>query len=216
MSDINLQWLVDNFSDRHAVFFDIGCADVGGDSLMFKTLFPLAQVYAFECASYWKEHNIEQARLNGIHYFHIAIADHCNGVTFYPSENNHENEQWPWSGSMYAPGEHLNSVGLKFGESYTVPSTTLNMFCDEHNVTPNFIHIDAQGAEHAIFKNMNVRPEAIWAEISEFHLYDTGVTYDDFNQMMLSYGYEQKYLDNHDTLYVHSSMNFTAYNQPNK
>ena len=210
MSDINLQWLVDNFSNKKSVIFDVGCADVNGDSTVFKKLIPDSEVYAFECSQTWKEHNEYHAKNNGIHYFHVAMSDNTDGVTFYPSDKNNE-QDWPWSGSTCKPGKYLDSVGLKFAEPYTVPSVTLNQFCREHEVFPDFIHIDAQGAEYIIFKDMTVRPLAIWAEISEFHLYDTGVTYDMFNEMMLRYGYEQKYLDSHDTLYVLDVANLSDY-----
>jgi FkbM family methyltransferase len=209
MSDINLQWLTDNFSNRPIVIYDIGCADIVGDSQSFKLTFPQAEIYAFECSHYWKEHNTLHASNMGIHYHHIAIADHCNGVTFYPSDKNYEQE-WPWSGSIYSPDSNLVNVGLTFGEAYTVPSTTLNEFCKEHP-TPNFIHIDAQGAEYSIFKDMEVYPEAIWAEIGAFHLYDTSITCEQFNDMMLSKGYIQKYIDHNDALYVYNDTNFTEY-----
>lgn len=209
MSDINLQWLLENFTDP--VIFDIGCADIGGDSAMFRMYFPQGKIYAFECSQYWKEHNEKLASQLGIKYFHLAMADHSNGVTFHPSVKNHEDTTWPWSGSIYQPGDYLDSIGLKFDEGYTVPSTTLNEFCTKYEVYPDFIHIDAQGAEYSIFKDTIIRPKAIWAEISEFHLYDTKVTYDEFNDMMLSHGYIQKYLDNHDSLYVHNDVNFTDY-----
>lgn len=209
MSKINYLWLKDNFNDN-SVIFDIGCADIGGDSRVFKQLFSNSQVYSFECSNHWKEHNETLASELGINYFHMAMADHNNGVSFYASDTNNE-EQWPWSGSIYQPGEYLDTIGLKFNEPYTVPSITLNEFCTKYDVIPDFIHIDAQGAEYSIFKDMKIRPKAIWAEISEFHLYDTNVTYDDFNNMMLEYGYEQKYVDNHDSLYVRSNLNFTEY-----
>lgn len=209
MSNINYAWLADNLPDN-SVIFDIGCADLGGDSRMFRLYFPESRVYAFECSNYWKEHNEHLANELDINYYHMAMADHNNGVSFYASDTNNE-QQWPWSGSIYQPWEYLDSIGLKFNKPYTVPSTTLNEFCSEHNVTPDFIHIDAQGAEYSIFKNMTIRPKVIWTEISEFHLYDTKVTYDEFNNMMLNYGYIQKYVDNHDSLYVRSDLNFTEY-----
>lgn len=216
MSDINLQWLVDNLSNRDVTIFDIGCADVGGDAYTFKALFPNAEVYAFECGEYWRDHNTMLAEQGNIHYFHIAMADHTNGVTFYPSEKNNEEQSWPWSGSIYQPSDYLKSVGLLFGEGYTVPSTTLNLFCTEHNVVPTFIHIDAQGAEYSIFKDMTIRPEIIWAEISEFHTYETGTTYDNFNNLLIDLGYDQKYMDNHDALYVRNDLKFTDYTPVNK
>lgn len=208
MSDINLQWLADNFADRNIVIYDIGCGQQG-DSHAFKSLFPHAAVYAFECSQYWKEQNISYASENGIHYHHIAIADHCNGVTFYPSAT-YRGQEWPWSGSIYAPNIDPLKGGLTFGEAYTVPSTTLNEFCKEHPA-PNFIHIDAQGAEYSIFKDMEICPEVIWAEIGAFQLYDTNVTYEQFNDMMLSKGYIQKYINHNDALYVHCDTNFTDY-----
>lgn len=209
MSNFNYSWLTENLSDN-SILFDIGCADLGGDSRMFKLYFPNGKVYAFECSKYWEEHNKQLAVELGINYYHMAMADHNNGVSFYPSDTNHDHT-WPWSGSIYQPGEYLDSIGLKFSEPYTVPSTTLNKFCSDNNVVPDFIHIDAQGAEYSIFKDMTIRPKCIWTEISEFHLYDTNTTYDMFNNMIINYGYEQKYLDNHDSLYVLNDLNFSEY-----
>lgn len=210
MTAINIQWLKQNFVEPICIF-DIGCADIGSDTMMFSDMFPNSIIYAFECANCWKENNIRLAALrNNINYYHVAMAGHSDGVSFYPSMSNHDKE-WLWSGSIYKPGQYLNKIGLEFGEPYIVPSVTLDEFCNEQNVIPNFIHIDAQGAEYSIFKNMKIRPQVIWAEISAFHLYDTDTTYSEFNDMMISYGYEQKYLDNNDTLYIRNDLNFTDY-----
>lgn len=153
-----------------------------------------------------KIHNTLMAEKLGIHYYHIAMADHTNGVTFYPSIKN-GNEDWPWSGSIFTP-----TVNLTFGNAYTVPSTTLTEFCKEHPA-PNFIHIDAQGAEYAIFKDMQIRPDVIWTEISAFHLYETNVTYKQFNEMMISRGYSQEYLSEEDALYIYNPSSFTPYSK---
>jgi FkbM family methyltransferase len=208
MSDISLKWLVENFPEK-CNFFDIGAANLS-DTVTFKQLMPNNTYYAFECSDIWKEQNIITAERYGINYFHLAMSDTSDVVQFYPSIKNHEGNDWPWSGSIYAPGTYLATTGLEFGEGYTVPSITLNEFCKEHPA-PDFIHIDAQGAEYSIFKNMEIRPSAIWAEISAFHLYDTSVTYQQFNDMMLSYGYKQAYLDNNDSLYIRSDLIFTDY-----
>jgi FkbM family methyltransferase len=209
MSDIKLKWLADNFSTEPCVIFDIGCADVTGDAATFSQLLN-SRVYAFECSHSWKEHNELYAKQLGIEYFHVAIADHNDGVVFHPSDKNQEQE-WPWSGSIYKPTEYLSSTGLTWKETYTVPSITLNDFCATHNVVPDFIHIDAQGAEYSIFKDMKICPKVIWAEISAFEIYETETSYQEFNDMMLSYGYNQEYSDNHDALYVLDSLNFTSY-----
>lgn len=209
MSDINLNWLIDNFSNKHAVIYDIGCADIMTDANQFKELVSNSIVYAFECAEHWKMYNTLMADKLGIHYYHIAMAGHNDGVTFYPSEKNHE-QDWPWSGSIFTPDDHLVNAGLTFGETYSVPSITLTEFCKDHPV-PNFIHIDAQGAEYTIFKDMQIRPDVIWAEISAFHLYDTNVTYKQFDEMMKSHGYSQEYLSDQDALYILTPSNFTSY-----
>ncbi len=201
MTDINLSWLSENFTSPITVF-DIGCADLA-DTIKLKQALPLESVfYAFDCAEIWKERNIITAKEHGINYFHLALSDNMDEVTFYPSERNYD-EDWPWSGSIYSPGEHHQTNGLKWGELYYVKSTTLENFCDEYGVEPSFIHIDVQGAEYAVFKNLgNTRPIGIWAEISEFQSYNTNATYNEFHDLMLGYGYRQEFRNNQDALYV--------------
>jgi hypothetical protein len=100
----------------------------------------------------------------------------------------------------------------KWGNGYTVPSTTLEAFCTEHNVSPDFIHIDVQGAEHKVFSAIgNIRPSIVWAEISEFNMYDTGTTYDDFRTLLESLGYSEKFKDSWDALYTLNGINVKEY-----
>jgi hypothetical protein len=106
------------------------------------------------------------------------------------------NERWEW------------------GEGYTVPSTTLESFCAEHNLSPDFIHIDVQGAEYRVFSAVgSLRPGIVWAEISEFHMYKTGTTYDNFKALMESLGYVEQFKDSCDALYTLNNFNITEYEQ---
>lgn len=207
MSEINVAWVAENFSEN-CVIFDIGCADLG-DTTTFKTLLPDNSYYAFECSLFWKEQNEQRAPQLGINYFHVAMSDHTDGVQFYPSDI-HEGQEWNWSGTTFKPGQVAN---LTWGEPYTVDSTTLNEFCKTHNVVADFVHIDVEGAEFAVLNNMDhsIRPKAIWAEICILALHDTNTNYTKFNQMMNDQGYTQIYISNHDALYVRNDVELTPY-----
>jgi FkbM family methyltransferase len=202
MSKINLNWLKNSFNVTHPVIFDIGCANMH-DSIMFKKHIQNSSVYAFECEDVWKPQNLITAKENNINYFHLAISHDDNPIVFYRSDTLNS-EPWQWSGSIFPPADGLLTDVWKWKKSYTVNSISLNTFCKKYNVTPDFIHIDAQGAEYSIFKNLepDYRPSIIWAEISAFSMYHTGVSYNDFYQLMISLGYHEIYKDSDDALYV--------------
>jgi FkbM family methyltransferase len=209
MSNLNLTWLADNLKPD-AIVFDIGAADLN-DTRRIKAALSLATFYAFECAAIWEVQNKQLAIGHDINYYHTAISDNVGTLTFYPSAVL-DGQEWPWSGSVCEPGPELLNERWKWGAGYTVPSTTLESFCIEHNLSPDFIHIDVQGAEYKVFSAIgSLRPGIVWAEISEFHMYKTGTTYDDFKTLMESLGYTERFKDNCDALYVLNSINVTEY-----
>jgi len=209
MSNLNLTWLANNLTE-HAIVFDIGCADMN-DSIRIKKVLPTAVYYAFECANSWKEQNVATAITHDINYFHTAISDSNDHLTFYPSATL-DGQVWPWSGSVCPPGSELLNDRWQWGNGYDVESITLATFCEQHNVVPDFVHIDVQGAEYKVFNNAGtVRPKIIWAEISEFHMYQTGSTYEDFNTLMKTMGYQEKFKDNCDALYIRNDLNLEEY-----
>ena len=200
MSNLNLSWLANNLK-HDAIIFDIGAADLY-DTRSIKKCLQSATIYAFECANTWEKQNKQVADEHGINYYHIAISDTIGTLTFYPSSVL-DGQNWPWSGSVCEPGPNLLNERWKWGDGYSVPSTTLENFCAEHNVSPDFIHIDVQGAEYKVFSTIgNLRPSIVWAEISEFHMYKTGTTYEEFRTQMESLGYTEKFKDNCDALYI--------------
>lgn len=213
MSDININWLVENFGDKTMNVFDIGSATVDGDSLMFKTILPKSSVYAFECSEVWKEHNMKNAAMHGINYFHMAMSDTNGELTFYPSAT-YNGEIWPYSGSVCRPTTTEVSTGtFEWGEPYTVETIKLETFCDTHNVTPDFIHMDVQGAEYKVLNSMGkYRPWAIWAEVNEFeNCYETNITHAAFTQLLTDLGYTKQYSNNIDELYVLNTLSTTPY-----
>lgn len=213
MSDINVNWLIENFGGTLMTVFDIGCADITGDSKMFKTCLPKATVYAFDCAETYKEHNLRYAAELGIRYFHCAMSDENGTSTYYPSDQ-FNGEYHPYSGSVCKPIKTEIEVGVfVWGEPYTVETIRIDTFCDTYNVTPNFIHIDVQGAEFKVLSNLGKhRPWAIWAEVNEFEgCYETSVTYLDFRHMLTELGYTRIYSNNVDELFVLTELKVTPY-----
>jgi FkbM family methyltransferase len=211
MSNLNLTWLANNLKPD-AIVFDIGSADLN-DTRRIKAKLSSATFYAFECASSWEQQNKQTAIEHGINYYHMAMSDTVGRLTFYPSAVL-DGQEWPWSGSVCEPGPNLLNERWKWGEGYTVPSTTIEAFCVEHNVSPDFIHIDVQGAEYKVFSAIgSLRPGIIWAEISEFHMYKTGTTYNDFKALMESLGYVEQFKDSCDALYVLRNVDITKYEQ---
>lgn len=198
MTRYNTQWLLQNL-DHNSVIFDIGAADLG-DSILYKRLLGCA-VHAFECSNQWLENNIKTSTNNGIHYHHCALGNINGQVPFYPSLH-HAGESWPWSGSICKP--YGTSENLTFDRPYYVTAITLDHWCELFNIVPCYIHIDVQGAEYQVLSNMGmVRPKAIWAEICEFNShYDTGVTFEQFNELLTTLGYTLDYRDNHDAFYI--------------
>ena len=211
MSNLNLEWLSRNLRPD-AIIFDIGAADLN-DTRRLKAQFPEATFYAFECASAWEQQNKNTALEHKINYYHMAVSNANGSLTFYPSAVL-DGQEWPWSGSICEPGPNLLNERWKWGDGYTVPSITLDTFCSVHNVSPDFIHIDVQGAEHKVFSAIGpARPSIVWAEISEFHMYNTGTTYEGFRALMESLGYAERFKDSCDALYVLNSISVTDYEQ---
>ena len=210
MSNINFDWIEENVKST-SVIFDIGCADMH-DTVIFKQKLPLTKIYAFECEAHWQIKNHQVAIDNNIYYFNKAVTDFDGEIFFYPSEQL-DGMDWKWSGSTSAPSKELLNHRWRWGAPYAIKSVSLNTFCNEYNIIPDFIHVDAQGAEYNIFKDMNndIRPQIIWTEISEFHMYNTGVSYDDFKKLLESKDYIELYKSNNDALYVLSTLKVTPY-----
>ena len=52
MSDLNLNWVKQNFDENNFVFFDVGCMNMD-DSVKVRQEIPKAKIYAFECSNEW-------------------------------------------------------------------------------------------------------------------------------------------------------------------
>jgi FkbM family methyltransferase len=209
MSDFNVDWLKDNINSDATIFY-IGAAGLN-EVLEFRKKFPKANIHAFECSKYWiNRYSIfEKSKQNNIEYHQLAVSDVDGKVLFFQSEKNRE-ENWPQSGSLFKPTK--NTKYLTFSSPIEVDSIRLDTFCEKNVLYPTFIHVDAQGAEFAIFSSMGkYKPKIIWTEISEFNMYATGVTYEDFNTLLINLGYKKIIQDKYDELYALKDIIITDY-----
>lgn len=217
MSDINLEWLQQNLKKNNPIIFNIGCADISDDSLRFQIAFPTANIYSFECSNYWKESNIKKSKIYNLPYIHKAVSD-SDGVKLFSDgvNTNQSSDSWQYRGS-FTPESHKNK-NLVWGTKYNVPTISLNTFCKNHNIVPDFLHIDAEREEYNILKNLDLKyqPSIIWMEHSP--KYNNGsagelILFDTVDQMILNQGYIQCFYDGNDVLYVKKDCSFTKYKQ---
>lgn len=212
MTALNLNWVKENFNkEEHFTFFDVGAADLEA-SIALKQLMPSANVYAFEAFDNFHEINDEVALKEGIHYHKGAVSAIDGIVTFYPSimQGAHKH---PFSGSIFKPvTSHVEKHAQVYGDSVTVDSIRLETFCKEHNITPDFIHIDVEGAEVKVLANMgNHKPKCIWAETCAFVCYDTNTSSIVLDYMLHKLGYYKVYSNGMDTLYCQRDFVITPY-----
>ena len=188
--------------------FDIGAHNFA-DSINLKQSFLSAEVYAFEP----DKKNIllyeQTATQHGVKVVNLALSDEEGEVLFYNSETHHGAE-WTCSGSIFKPvvyegtGQSITHPAIMYNTAgYPVKTTTLENFCNSQNISPDILHIDAQGAETKIINGLGkYRPRIIFAETCEFDTYETGTDLANFDSLMLDIGYKVFERYQYDTLYV--------------
>lgn len=212
MSDINLNWITSNFGHKSSIIFDIGCACLHDSIQMLNHTQGL--VFAFECNPVFQNSNIERAKdYSRLKYHHVAISDK-DGTEEFTASCQLDGQEWNVSGSLFAPDEPLRNKQWRWKEPISVPARSIESICAEYGVVPDFIHIDAQGAEYKILKSLPdyIRPKAVWSEITEFQRYSTGVTAEGFETLMMNLGYKNIFQGKYDNLYVYKDFNLSYYN----
>jgi FkbM family methyltransferase len=212
MSYLNLEWVKENFNNANFVFFEVGTAYID-TSMQVRSLMPNATIYAFEAANHWHESNEPAAIEKQIHYIKSAVSDIDGEVLLHPSTTQY-GEPHPWSSSVFElyRGPGCFTHGKEYGEPYLVQSVRLETFCKQHNVCPDVIHIDVEGAELKVFQNMGeFKPKAIWAEVGAFGHYATGTSYEEFDSYITSIGYRLVFKTDNDALYCLTTVETTPY-----
>jgi FkbM family methyltransferase len=214
MSLLNINWVVDNFKNNDFTFFEIGLADLKGCQIpKLKKLIPNGNYYAFEAAEYWHESNEQCAIDMGIDYHKYAVCDTDGEVLLHPSLLQ-KGQIHKESSSIFElrKSDGFDPLHKIYGEPYVVKSIKLETFCKENNIKPDVIHIDVEGAELKVLKNMGeYKPKCIWTEISGFAHYNTGITIQQFNSYLESIGYYLVCVDDADALYCLKDFKITNY-----
>lgn len=211
MTALNLNWVNDNFNKENLVVFDIGAADMEV-SKSIRHMIPSAKLYAFEAFDYWHTENEKTAIKLDINYNKVAVSDIDGTIIFHPCLTQH-GQNHPFSGSIFRPMDYHTELHEQvYGDPITIDSIRLETFCKEHNITPDFIHIDVEGAELKVFQNIGeYKPKCIWAETCAFGCYDTNITIDDLDSLLSELGYYKVYQSNADTLYCQTAFEITPY-----
>jgi len=217
MSCFNTQWILDNFDQTESfTYFEVGTAQiVPGDSTICKLhqAFPGGKFYGFEGAEIWHETNEIIAKRLGIQYISSVVGDIDGEILFYPSLTQ-DGKEHHWSSSIFELGDGSKNCGKVYGEPYVVSCLKLETFCKTLNVVPDFIHIDAEGAEFKIFQNIGkYKPKCIWTEISSYPHYNTGTTFQEFNSLLEKLGYIRIFTTarGDDALYCRTDFKTTQY-----
>lgn len=213
---MNINWFLENFSYKNFTLFEIGTADIECTvSWRTKKILTEANFFLFEAAKFWHQYNFEKALKENLNYYECAVSDIDGEILLYPSliQNG---EPINDSSSIFKLREvyGFDPKYKIYGDPYLVNSITIETFCKNNNVSPDFIHIDVEGAELKVLKNMGkYLPKCIWTEISGFHHYDTNTTFEEFNNYLESIGYYHVYTtqDGFDSLYFLKGCNISEY-----
>jgi len=212
MSDINLKWLQENFADRPTVMMNVGCADLTDDSLRFKIALPRSMVYSFECAELWQTSNYEKAKAYDLHYEHVGISYFDGQEKFYNRQYT-KNTHWQYASGFSNPLSRKNHPIDAWTEKI-VNVVSLNTVCQQKNIKPDFLHIDTEGEEYNVLKNLREEfwPQVIWLEVWETYRNEdqNRVPYSVLDRMLQDRHYQLLY-KNGDALYVKKSFNTTKY-----
>ena len=209
MSDLNIQWVAENFNKPQTILFNIGCADLTNDSFRFSVGVPNSVVYSFDCAEKWRELNIAKSKIFNLHYEHKAVSCYSGTANFYTqgSEAEKVDKNWQYTGTC--------TKHSTWNEE-TVEMITLNQWCTQHQIIPDFFHIDVEGEEYNVLKDLDSQfwPNGIWLEYANQYRNgnDKFVIFDVLDDLLKSRGYNKLY-QGPDVLYVKNNYTVTPYTQ---
>ena len=184
--------------------FDIGSCE-GENSIRYSRFFPNAKIYSFEPLPNNVNHiknNISRYNCSNIQVEEVGLSDAIGTSTFYvssgtPEEYANMNMDWNFgnkSSSLLQPGiSNQIHPWLKFEDTVTIQTDTLDHFCKSRNVDHiDFIHIDVQGAELMVLKggdSILSKVVAIWMEVEAIPLYRNQPLKNDVEQFMMTHNF---------------------------
>jgi FkbM family methyltransferase len=236
MSDLNLAWMQANFSKPNLTLFNIGCADITDDTFRFQAALPNAKIYSFECSDFWKHSNTAKSQEFGFEYIHKAVTYRDGQSDFYQGRYDEQSHTYNETESFASPTGDTSSEGTwayrstmsdpeKRGLHYKhwespkqVESISLNTFCKERSLVPDFLHIDVEGEEYNILHVLNAEywPTGIWLEVNPKYRYleDQFVDFAEMEKMLGTRGYGKLFQSHSDALFVLSDYAVSDYSRP--
>jgi FkbM family methyltransferase len=171
--------------------FDVG-ANIGSTVADYRRWFPSARIHAFEpledCFA------ILTARFDtdrGVSAHRLALSDQVGETTFHSHE-------WRTFSSMYAPAPEMQTLHPHVPSasvSITVPTTTADAFCREHEIDEiDLLKLDVQGGELSALQGAarmldERRIRLVVAEVSFIRLYDDQPLIEDVFAYAREHGY---------------------------
>jgi|TARA_B110000977_G_C10939065_1_gene440123 FkbM family methyltransferase len=187
------------------IIFDIGACE-GLSSVRYLSFFPSAEIYTFEPVpkNFKKlQNNKEKYKLNNLKPFEIGLSKEIGEATFHISSGTPPNKVKPAddssefgnkSSSLFKPDKTKEiHPWLKFKETITIKTDTIDNFCETQNITfIDFIHMDVQGAELMVLQggnNMLKKVKSIWLEVERISLYKDQALKEDIELFLSSNGF---------------------------
>ncbi|MGJ8743213.1 FkbM family methyltransferase [Polaribacter sp.] len=192
-------------TNEKLTFFDIGACE-GLSSVRYLSIFSNAEIFTFEPVPKNFEKvlkNKEKHNLKTLYPFQLGLSFEIGEATFYLSSGHPPNKEKPddnssdfgnKSSSLYKPDKTKEiHPWLKFKETITIKTTTLDNFCETKKVTSiDFIHMDVQGAELMVLqggKNMLKNIKSIWLEVEKISLYKDQALKKDIENFLSNRGF---------------------------
>jgi FkbM family methyltransferase len=162
------QWVEEKFrAPGPKTFIELG-SHCGMDTAWMAAI-PGVSVYALEP----DPRNHQQARQN-VMIAQAAVAD-FNGRGLLTLSAEGWGREWTFSSSIKQPLNHLSRYPVTFGNTVEVEMTTLDSFCDKHQLgVIDFIFADVQGAEAEMIRGGRktlARTRYLFTEYSDDELY---------------------------------------------
>lgn len=204
---MNHAWIIDNLGDAFSLV-SVGCAGLHCELIPIKKLAPKSKLYGFDCNDFWLEQNLSDSYQYGIYYFHLAISSQIRERVFKHKILPDNDKEDVYSGTFF---DSLKDDRI-YRHGKNIKTERLDTICKNFNIDIDFLWIDAEGSEYEIILSMgDFRPKAIWTEIHGFGLYNNGISFEEFETLLCSMGYNREYIDNSDALYCRLNLQHKPY-----
>jgi FkbM family methyltransferase len=167
------EWVQKKFNYRgRKEFLELGA--YCGDDTTWMAKIPDVNIHAFE-----PDPRNNQIPPSNVTLHRSAIADHDGFAPFHLSEQGW-GQQWTHSSSLKRPKKHLSRYPVTFGGEISVPTTTLDRFCQQQGLDIiDFVWADIQGAEGDMIRGGRqtlARTRYLYTEYSNDELYENQIS----------------------------------------